>query len=157
MGDDARIWKWMVGLLTLLNIILLITIWQKPPHSPPPGDGKEGPAQRIIHDLQLDGKQQQQFETLKREHRRAMEQFRERGQQLRDEYFDLLKQPSPDSVLVHAKARAIAKNQEDIELVTFDHFRKVRQVCDPQQQKKFDEIIKDVLHTMAGPPGRKRD
>lgn len=147
----------MVGLLALLNIALLVTIWQRLQHEGPAGGPPEGPGKRIIHDLGLNQKQQQKFEALKQTHRAAMERLRQRGGELRDEYFELLKNSLPDTSLVRQKARAIARNQEDIEMATFEHFREVRKICTPEQQKKFDAIITDVLRSMARPPRPPRE
>lgn len=145
----------MVGLLTLLNIALLVTIWQKtgPRQGPSGPDG--GPAPRIIRELGLTSDQQSQFERLKEAHHQSMVELREKGHELRDEFFELLKTDQPDSTIVHEKARAIARNQQEIEMVTFDHFSEVRKLCDANQKKKFDAMIKDVLHSMAAPPGRR--
>jgi periplasmic protein CpxP/Spy len=145
----------MVGLLTLLNVALLVTIWQKPPHGPMSHAPR--PADRIIHELNFTHDQQNEFEKLKRQHHDAMLDLQSEGRALRDEFFELLKQENPDQAAVTEKVKAIAKNQEDIEMVTFNHFQQVRKLCNPEQQKRFDNMIKDLLHTMAGPPGRKRD
>ena len=155
MGENTRTWKWMVGLLTLLNIALLLTIWQRPSEKPghmPDG----GPGKRIVRDLNLTPAQEKEFEILKEEHHSSMMQLQEKGGETRDELFELLKQENPDMNLVKEKVQAIAKNQEEIELITFAHFQQVRKLCTEEQKKKFDETIKDVLHSMARPP-RPRD
>ncbi|MGZ3899781.1 MAG: Spy/CpxP family protein refolding chaperone [Bacteroidia bacterium] len=151
MGENTRAWKWMVGLLTLLNITLLIIIWHKPSDGPDRmQDG--GPGKRIVHALNLTPAQENEFGKLKKEHHLSMIQLQEKGRETRDELFELLKQENPDMILVKEKIREIAKIQEEIELVTFTHFQQVRKLCTEEQKKKFDEIIKDVLHSMARPP-----
>ena len=156
MAENTRTWKGMVALLTILNIALLVTIWQKPMKRPdhmPDG----GPGKRIVADLQLTAVQEKEFEKLKEEHHSAMMRLQENGRQIRDELFELLKQENPDMNFVKKKVQLIAKNQEEIELVTFEHFQQVRKLCTMEQKKKFDEIIKDVLHSMARPgrPGNR--
>ena len=57
------------------------------------------------------------------------------------------------TVLKKTAADNVAKNLEQLDLLTFDHFKQVRTICTSQQQKKFDEIIEDVLQMISsGPP-----
>ena len=55
-----------------------------------------------------------------------------------------------------AAADNVAKNLEQLDLLTFDHFKEVRTICTPAQQKKFDEIIEEVLQMIASGPLRGR-
>ncbi|MGZ4090741.1 MAG: hypothetical protein ACXVNO_08475, partial [Bacteroidia bacterium] len=84
MGENTRAWKWMVGLLTLLNITLLIIIWHKPSDGPDRmQDG--GPGKRIVHALNLTPAQENEFGKLKKEHHLSMIQLQEKGRETRDE------------------------------------------------------------------------
>ena len=49
-------------------------------------------------------------------------------------------------------ADAIMINQKAIEMATFYHFEEVRSICTPDQQKMFDEVIKEALRMMSPPP-----
>jgi Spy/CpxP family protein refolding chaperone len=149
MGS-VKIWKWLVGILALLNIILMISIWRKPQHSRPPMP-EGGPAKMIIEELRLDPDQVKAFEKLKDEHHSAVVDLQRKGKELRDGLFDLLKQEHADSSEVKRRMAEIGENQVAIEKVTFEHFQKVRQLCDAEQKKRFDAMINDVLRRMAGP------
>lgn len=152
MRDMTRFWKWMAGLLTLLNLALLITIWKAPAaHGPPLPDF--GPAKRIIHELNFNENQVSNYNKLVEEHRAAMRKLRDEGGLLRNNYFELLKEEHPADSTITLKLAAIARNQEEIEKVTFNHFREVREICTPDQKKKFDEMILDVLRAMGKPKG----
>lgn len=160
MDNKTNTWKWMVGLLAVLNIVLLITIWRQPQQKqnlPPMGEGPEGPARMIIEQLKLSPPQIEQFEKLKQEHRAGINKLRQSGKGMRDRFFNLLKNSNPDEKSANALADSISYNQKEIELVTFNHFKEVRKICNEEQQKRFDEIINDVLHSMARPgrgPGK---
>jgi uncharacterized membrane protein len=149
MGS-VKIWKWLVGILALLNIVLIISIWGKPQSGRPPMP-EEGPAKMIIAELRLNPEQVKEFDKLKDEHHSSVVDFQRKGRELRDGLFDLLKQDKPDTAEVKRRMAEIGENQVAIEKVTFDHFQKVRQLCDADQKKRFDAIINDVLHRMAGP------
>jgi uncharacterized membrane protein len=149
MGS-VKIWRWMVGVLALLNIVLIISIWGNPQRQRPPMP-EGGPAKMIIAELRLNPEQVKAFEKLKDEHHSAVVELQRKGKELRDGLFDLLKQEHADSSEVRRRMAEIGENQVAIENVTFDHFQKVRQLCDAEQKKRFDAIINDVLHRMAGP------
>jgi len=39
--------------------------------------------------------------------------------------------------------------EEQIDIKTFEHFKKVRALCNAEQQKKFDTIIKEVVQKIS--------
>lgn len=152
----VRTLKWMVILLAVLNIGLIGFMWMhkgRGEHAGPPKTERRGhaPGARIIRDLNLNEKQIAQFEKLKQEHHEAVMKLQESSRTLRDSLFERLKSV-PNAADVSALADSIAAKQKAIELVTFDHFSKLRALCGTEQQKKFDGIIDDVLHSLMGPP-----
>jgi Spy/CpxP family protein refolding chaperone len=146
----VKIWRWLVGILALLDLALIVSIWGKPQHQRPPMP-EGGPAKMIIEELRFNPEQVKAFEKLKDEHHSAILDLQRKGKELRDGLFDLLKQEQADSSEVKRRMAEIGENQVAIEKVTFEHFQKVRQLCDAEQKKRFDAIINDVLHRMAGP------
>ena len=165
MKDTSKVWKWMVVILAVLNIALLVTIWcGRPRHNMrgemphemgergPQGGGR--PSDIIIHELNFSPEQIKQFEALKEEHQQAIRKLMDDGHTLRDNFFELLKSDSVNQSSVKEKGSAIAANQQGIELATFNHFQKVRAICNAEQKKHFDEIINDVLKQMGRPHGK---
>ncbi len=144
--------KWSVVVLIILNVFLLFTLWRKPSFKPMPHGPREGgPAEMIIKELHFKPEQISEFEKLKEEHHSGMIKLMEEGKGIRARYFDLLKADKADSILKDSLQILIAGNQQEIEAWTFDHFTKVRAMCDPEQKQKFDEIINEVLKHMNGP------
>ena len=78
--------------------------------------------------------------------------------QAREKFFELLKQSSATKEEIGLLNSNISNAEEQLNLVTFNHFQKLRQLCTTDQQKIFDGLIKEVLHQMAparrpqGPP-----
>lgn len=140
----------VIGLL-LLNLGTLAFLWigREHPHGPPhPPEG--GAAQFLMHELDLTADQQKQFEQLKSEHHLRIIQIQDSLHMLHETFFDELsatQAPHADSI-----ANAIGEKQSEIERLTFVHFRKVRAICTPEQQKKFDSVIREALRMMAPPP-----
>ncbi|MGZ3904989.1 MAG: hypothetical protein ACXVC6_14910, partial [Bacteroidia bacterium] len=75
---------------------------------------------------------------------------REKNHAMHHRFFDLLHSQN-DSALVKQLADSMAFYQVQMELLTYDHFKKIRAICKPDQQKKFDEVINKALE-MMGPP-----
>jgi Spy/CpxP family protein refolding chaperone len=104
-----------------------------------------------VKELKLDAKQQEQFEALVKEHRQAAERLREKTKQAKEQLFDLLKQPAASDSIKQAAAKAVSVTTEELDLLTLNHFQKVRAICNAEQQQKFDDIINDVVRMMGQP------
>lgn len=145
-----KILIWAVIFLMIANVAVLATIWimhnkQKPQRGTP--------SDYLVKELGLNDEQQNKLHALAKQHHEQSEQIKEQIKNARHDLFKLLQQPNVDDSAKKIAADNVAKNLEQLDLLTFDHFKQVRAICNPQQQKKFDEIIEDVLQMIAsGPP-----
>lgn len=152
--DKTKLLLTLVVLLTILNVTTLASIWRlvdlrslsimPPPHG--------GPKDFIISKLDLDEEQQKVFEGLRQEHFQEMKILQENIRAEKDAMYDLLKSNQPDTVASYQHIARIMQNEERLERITFDHFRKVRVICTPEQQQHFDVIIDEVMHMIMRPP-----
>jgi Spy/CpxP family protein refolding chaperone len=141
-------------LLLVLNTSLLVFILCRHHGPPPPPGDHGGPRDFLVHELQFDKQQQDAYDALITEHRSAVDRLQEDIRANREAMVDELENSAADSSVVIAAQKKIGDDQQQLEKVTFDHFRKVRAICRPQQQVKFDEVIKEALHMMGPPPPR---
>jgi periplasmic protein CpxP/Spy len=146
----------IVGLLVVLNIALIATIWlQRDRNKMPPPPGQSDAQQILVKELSLNDRQVRSFDSLRTVHFRQIGELKQQMRQLKDGFFSGIGKPasSPDSI-----AGAIGQVQTKIELSTYHHFAAVRNLCDPAQQQKFDRIINDVLRSLkpGGPEGPPR-
>jgi Spy/CpxP family protein refolding chaperone len=140
---------WLVALLLVANAASIAMFWLgKAKHPPQP---KGTPQEFLIKELKLDAKQQEQLEVLVKEHRQAAEQLRGKTREAKEAFFDLLKQANVTDSVKQAAAKAVSVNTEELDLLTLNHFQKVRALCTTEQQKKFDEIIHQVTSMMGQP------
>jgi len=160
--ETNRFLKVVIIALLLVNIGTLTFIWMQgnrqhggPPPPPPQGEGR-GVFEFLTHELQLDNQQQQQYESLRDEHHRAVEELQMNSREIHQQYFELLHGANTDSAQVNLLADSLAHIQKQIDLITFYHFQKVRSICKPEQQKRFDEVINEALRMMAPPPPPRR-
>ena len=140
---------WAVVVLIIANIVVITLFWlghrqiQR---------RQETPADFLSHELGLDDKQKAQLHEFASQHHMESEKIRQHIKEARDHFFDLIKMPNVNPATKDSAANAIADNLKKLELLTFDHFQKVRMMCTPDQQVKFDKIINQVIKMVAGPP-----
>lgn len=153
--ENTRFLKITIIILLLINIATLVFMWSsrgrhddhRLPHNP------NGIADYLTHELGLDENQQKQFKELRDSNHELIMEINDKNGKLHRRYFDLLGTTPIDTIKVAAIADSMSQYTKRIELLTFNHFRKVREICNPQQQQKFDLIIQDALRMMAPPKG----
>jgi Spy/CpxP family protein refolding chaperone len=149
-----KLLTWLVVLLLLANTATLAMFWlNKRKHPPQP---KGAPNEFLVKELKLDAKQQEQLDALVKEHRQMADQIREKVRIAKDSLFDLVKNPDATDSAKQNAAASCSKLTEQLDVLTVNHFQKLRALCNAEQQKKFDEIIHDITRMMGQPqpPGR---
>lgn len=145
--------KLLTGLVVLLLVANAATIsmfWMgKAKHQPKP---KGTPQEFLVKELKLDAKQQEQLEVLVKEHRQSAEILRRKTREAKETFFDLLKKQNVTDSVKQASVKEVSIIMEELDLLTLNHFQKVRSLCTAEQQQKFDDIIKEV----TGMIGQKR-
>ncbi|MCW5909172.1 MAG: periplasmic heavy metal sensor [Chitinophagales bacterium] len=137
--------------LLLLNAGTLGFLWLgKMPHHPPPHP-RPPIDQIIIEGLELDRSQQEKFEELKHEHITAMRALDKEYDKAVEEYFYLLRSDTTGVTARLASESRIGQIQTQRAQVTLEHFRKVKEMCTPEQQTKFDSIIPKLVQIMIPP------
>lgn len=154
--------RWLAAFSLLLlcaNIVTLVLLWRHhmpgrrdDERQPPPPQGQV--FEFVNEQLKLDSTQREAYAKLRDAHRMAQQAIQDSIHQLKDAFFALLQQPAVNDTAVEAAAKKISVQEQQMELLTFRHFQKLRAICNKEQQQKFDQIIKDVLQRMAPPRNR---
>lgn len=145
---------WVVILLAILNIALLIFIWTGQSR-PPKGPQRAGMA--VFEErLALNETQKRQLKQLRDEHFKTMTRLRSESRQTRKTLHSLWAEADASNKVTELTQR-MGTLHAATEKATFDHFAQIRAICSPEQQKIFDELIKDVLRQgeRPGPPNGK--
>ena len=150
----------------ILNLTMLFMLWKSNhsdadrPFNSEPMDRKEGrgrgPGDFIIRELKFDSEQQEQFEMLRNYHHDSMIVLRNSMRKLKQQLYSYKSNKNENERLIIINQ--ITSLQTKIELLTYDHFEKVRNICSKEQQQQFDRIIDDVIKRMdpvmnGRPPG----
>lgn len=110
----------------------------------------------IVKATGMDETQQASYRQLRDLHRSKVEAFQKQNSQIRGHLFDLLAQKDENDPAVQQLADSIAAVKRQEELLTFEHFRRVREICRPDQQAKFDAAIGEAIQSMGPPVPPKR-
>ena len=158
---NNRLLSILILVLLTANVATLGYLWlhrpgsEKLPAMPPPGGQV---FEFVTKELQLDSAQQKTYAVLRAEHQAGQRPLQDSIRKAKDDFFELLKQPAIAETELQQQSGKVAAAEQQLQLFTFKHFQKLRAMCTATQQKKFDEIIQDVLRRMApakrpqGPP-----
>ena len=147
--------KWTVIALislVLLNLTTLAVFFFTRPHFPAtPGNGNA--AEFLSREIGFDSVQKTAFAALRKEHQQKMRGIRDKNREAKEAFFDLLSEPGVDEATLTAAADKASQYEKEGDLITFRHFQEVRKICRPDQQQKFDQLIRQVLRMTAPQPG----
>lgn len=138
-----------VVVLLLLNLGTLgyLFLREQPPQN-------QGPGKLIVEGLKLSPPQIEQFEILRDEHRREMFQNDAYQRQRQQELWALLRTDAPDTTQARALINQWLTLESNKRIATFEHFRKIRLLCTPEQRVLFDTLILDIGKAMMPMPKR---
>ena len=139
----SNILKYFVVAALLINAATLIFFWLKrPAHKPP-----KRIENIIIEELKMDSKQQAIYTTQHKAHHRLHDSLLQLvAAQRRVLYAQ--KQGANDTIL-----QKIGALQQEIELVTHNHFIDVRNICTPEQQIILDNLLERTFQRLLQPKG----
>ena len=152
-------WLYMItGILITANIVTLALLWT---HKAKNNDSDHfrkpqgGPQlfEYISRELKFDQKQKDAYAVLRDEHRSGAEKLQDSIKVAKDDLFRMLQQGNISNENITAQSNKAAALAAQLDVFTFHHFQKVRALCTPDQQKRFDEIIQEAIHSMARPQG----
>ena len=141
-------------LITNIAMLVFFLVLNKPPQKvvrARDGNGMSGMLQKEV------GFSKDQVDTYLSIRKSQMDTIHVLFDELRHskmDFYDLIYSSQvPDSSLNKA-ADIIAERQKALDLYMFDHFKKVRNICNPGQLQKFDSTIKKVLIRMISKNGK---
>ena len=149
-NKSFKYWKGFSFLLIGLNITLIVFLFLGR-HANERQRGN--PANFIIEKLKFTTQQQTEFNKLKEAHHDSTMLLDEEGKRLRTIFFEGLKSDSANNKIMIAAE--IAENQKQMELLTYNHFEKVKKLCTPEQKIIFNSIIMEILDRLGKPHGEK--
>lgn len=140
--------KYLVGIALVINAATLIFFWYNRP--PQEGKGALRPGRVLVEELKMDAQQVAIFQPLREQHHQAHDSLLKLIATQRQVLYSQ-KQRANDTIL-----HKIGLLQEEIERITYDHFKEVRKICTPEQQGQLDILLEKTVQNILTPKDKKR-
>jgi periplasmic protein CpxP/Spy len=138
---NNKIVAWLIGVLILANIATLTffsvghLINQR----------NNSPKEFLAKKLNFSSNQKNAYFKLAKEHNESAQTIREQIKLEKETLFQLLKSENINDSIRNEMAFRVSKSIQSLDILTFEHFRKVRTICNEEQKPKFDEIIQKMV------------
>jgi Spy/CpxP family protein refolding chaperone len=147
-----KIFTIIVVVLLIANSASMLYFWWNKRDNGPEQNGPQDAKAFIIKELELNEQQKLAYQELREEHQKKLRDLHESFKDAKEHLFDLLDQENPSDSLVEQASLHAAQIQQQIEMATFDHFKKLKALCNAEQKKKFDSIIREAIRLISPPP-----
>ena len=138
--------------LLIINGVLIYLLWTEKN-----SDKKsERPSRkdRFAEELKLDDKQKEEHKKLKDAHFEYMRPLFDSVSSYRTNLFKLSKDSVANDSLVNFYTHKLSETHSLIARNTYEHFKNVRALLNPEQQIKYDEMIQKMMSRRGGAPGK---
>ncbi len=149
-----------VAALLVLNLGIMTYLFVS--HRPPSESEEKPPKGKKIDDLfitqlRLSETQQEQFKSLRLEHRSAMQKCDAEYRGLVEQYFSLLLGTTLDTVRRDSLQKLLVSIHSQKIFITLQHFIALKSICSPEQQPLFEQLIPELSRVLTQPPRRPRE
>ncbi len=142
-----KITGWLVAILIIANIATLVFFWIGHFRN----QRNNSPKEFLAKKLQFSSNQKNIYFNLAKEHNETARVIRKEIKLNKEAFFNLLKS---DYVSDSAKAKAaleVSLSIQSLDILTFEHFEKVRAICTPVQKKIFDDLVQKMVNSVNNP------
>lgn len=157
--NDTKKYKALVSIIIFLLItnfamLLFFIILDKPADKRAKDRTENGMYNSLQQDVGFSKDQLDQYQSLRTIQRKNVRPLFDKVRQSKMDFYGLLYVQDVSDSAVAAEADSIAQTQKELDLQMFNHFKKIRNICTPDQLPKFDSTIKKVIIRMTGRPGK---
>jgi Spy/CpxP family protein refolding chaperone len=144
---NNKIAAWLIGLLILANIATLTFFWIG--HLKNQRDNS--PKNFLAKSLHFSESQKNAYFELAKNHNENANKIREQIKIDKENLFQLLKNDQIVDSVKNNAALKISLSLQALDMLTFEHFKKVRALCTEEQKPKFDELIQKMVNSVNNP------
>ena len=135
---------WIIGFLILANIATLSFFWIGHFKNQRANSPKEFLAKR----LNFSESQKNTYFNLAKEHNESAKTIRDQIKIDKESLFQLLKSDTISDSVRNSSALKVSISIQSLDILTFEHFKKVRAICTEEQKPKFDELIQNMVNAV---------
>jgi protein CpxP len=140
-----KIFRWLTILLIILNLITLIFYWAGNLKNQFMNDPREFLSKKLI----FTDRQKNEYFILAKEHNHNAIQIREEIKKRKENLFHLLKSDQVSDSERNDAASKVSQSIQSLDILTFEHFRKVRAMCTEVQKPKFDSLLEQMFNSVG--------
>jgi hypothetical protein len=153
--NNKNIAIWAIVILVILNITALSFLFVNRPDNITKYEQQERETRHnrvrnfMRDDLQLNDTQ---LNVLQKEGEQYYLETRNYNKEIHNYkrllYRELFNEEGIDSLRIKAFIDSIALKHGDIEMAKFEHFNRIKGICNPDQVQKFDELMDEIVNAM---------
>ena len=145
----------IIVVLVLTNIaVLAYFLWYKTPaHAVSRSSDRErnGIADVLQKEVGFNDDQVAKYKVLKERQKAIIRPMYDDMRKSKDSLFRLLSAPAVTDSMIDRATSVIAQKQKMLDLETFQHFKRVRALCLPGQEVKYDSMVIRMFRRMGKP------
>lgn len=146
-APKSKILLILIGILLVTNIILVGLVVLKPNQRKGIRGDKFGMISSFLqNEMAFNKEQLQQYDSLNRRHRLQMKVVFDSMRKDKELQFKKLTAENFSDSAINTTADISGKKQKAVELVMFNYFKNIRNLCSPQQLPKFDSMFYKTLN-----------
>ncbi len=148
----------IIAVLLLTNVgVLAYFLWyKKPAETTAHGSGQQrdrnGMADVLQKEVGFDEGQLTKYKELRDRQRDIIRPLFDSMRVAKDGLFKLISTPAVSDSTVEAAANVIAQRQRELDIKTFQHFKRVRGLCRADQEAKYDSLLLRMFRRMGNKP-----
>jgi len=157
--NRSKVFLTIIGILLVANIALVSFLLLKkdePKHEKQRPDRKAIISNFLKTEIGFDTVQLKQYDTLSDRHKENMKKMMDSLRTPKDKQFEKLAAADFSDSAMNAVANQSATTQMAMELQMFNHLKRIRTLCTPNQLPKFDSLFGKVL-SKKGNEARKKE
>ena len=143
----SKFMAWLIVLLVLANIVSLVFFWVG--HFRLERDNN--PKEILAKELHFSEDQKNIYFDLAKEHHNDAEIIRTKIKINKDNFFQLLKSDKIIDSVKNNAALKVSLSIQSLDILTFEHFKKVRAICTNEQKPKFDDLVQHIINSINNP------
>ena len=147
MKSSNKILTIAVVLLLIANIALVafLVMGKNKGNTRHGGSGKGDPSEMMAKELNMTEQQKKDHKLLKEEHFKIIRPLFDSLRAAKTAFYALTKDATATDSTVNVYSQRISDKQTAIDLLTFAHFKKVRNLFTAEQQPRFDEFVQKMM------------
>ena len=140
-------------LLTNIAVLVYFLLLRHPDHGHqgPPSRSSNGISEKLKDSVGFNEQQIAEYQKLKDEQSASIKTMFDEMRKAKESLFKLLSDPNVSDSAIGRASDDIANKQKALDLQTFNHFKKVRALCTPDQLVKYDSLIQRMFRKMGRP------